>query len=76
MSHTNQSQIRPMQRDDLPVVAQLIAALARHHDDEPDINVAHLADDLFGRAPWIHGIVAEQAGEIIGYTIMIPRYRA
>ena len=68
--------VRPIIREDLPAVATLIAALAHHHDDRPGIDLAHLEDDLFGSTPWIHAIVAQQSGAIVGYAIMIPRYRA
>jgi GNAT superfamily N-acetyltransferase len=68
--------VRPIQRHDLPVVSDLIARLAEHHGDQPEIDMAHLEADLFAPAPWVHGLVVEHSGVVVGYALMIPRYRA
>ena len=65
-----------MARHDVPVVAGMIARLARHHGDEPAIDAARLQADLFVGTPWLRGLVVERFGYVVGYALMIPRYRA
>jgi GNAT superfamily N-acetyltransferase len=76
--HSNEipGHVRPIERSDLAIVADLIARLARHHGDQPDIDMAHLEADLFASAPWVHGLVIEHSGAVVGYSLMIARYRA
>lgn len=64
--------VRPMERHDLAVVSGLIARLARHHGDEPALEVAGLARDLFGAEPGLHGLVAERFSYVVGYALIIP----
>lgn len=68
--------VRPMERHDLAVVSGLIARLAQHHGDKPAIDIARLEADLFAPTPWLHGLVVERFGFVVGYALMIPRYRA
>lgn len=68
--------VRPIQRHDVPVVSGLIARLARHHGDVPAIDAARLEADLFGPAPWLHGLVVERFGYVVGYALMTHIYRA
>lgn len=68
--------MRPMERHDLPVVSGMIARLARHHGDDPAIDLARLEMDLFAPMPWVHGLVVERFGYVVGYALMTPRYRA
>ena len=65
-----------MERHDLPVVSSLIERLARHHGDQPRIELASLEADLFTPAPWVHGLVVERFGFVVGYAMMTQRYRA
>lgn len=68
--------VRPIERHDVPVVSGLIARLARHHGDDPLVDVARLEADLFAPVPWLHGLVAERFGYVVGYALLTPRYRA
>lgn len=68
--------VRPIARHDLPVVSAMIARLAAHHGDAPLVDPARLEVDLFGPEPWLHGLVAERFGFIVGYALLTPRYRA
>lgn len=71
-----ESRVRPVERHDLAVVSGMIARLARQHGDEPSIDVARLEADLFGPTPWLHGLVVERCGFLVGYALMTSRYRA
>ncbi|WP_231848751.1 GNAT family N-acetyltransferase [Sphingobium sp. SYK-6] len=68
--------VRPMDRHDLAVVADMIVRLARHHGDDPAIDAARLEVDLFGETRWLHGLVVERFGYVVGYALLVPRYRA
>lgn len=68
--------IRCAKARDLPELREMIAELAAHHGDAAPITTAHLERDLFGRMPWITALVAEAGGELIGYAILVPQYRA
>lgn len=65
-----------MERHDLPVVSGMIVRLAQHHGDDALIDLARLEADLFGPGPWLHGLVVERFGFIVGYALLTPRYRA
>jgi GNAT superfamily N-acetyltransferase len=68
--------IRSAKPRDLPVLSEMIAELAAHHGDAAPITPEHLERDLFGSMPWITALVAEAGGELIGYAILVPLYRA
>lgn len=68
--------IRTAKQRDLPGLRELIAELAAHHGDAAAVTPENLERDLFGRMPWITALVAEVAGELIGYAILLPLYRA
>lgn len=68
--------IRGARTADLPELNDMIRLLAAHHGDSVSISPARLERDLFGNIPWIHALVAEAAGALIGYTILVPLYRA
>ena len=68
--------IRAAKSRDLAELAEMIAELAAHHGDTAAVTPEHLERDLFGRMPWISALVAEAGGELIGYTILVPLYRA
>ncbi len=68
--------IRRAVRADVAAVLQMIGDLARHHGDAPRANSAGLEQDLFGPAPWVSALVAEQRGSLLGYAILCRIYRA
>lgn len=51
-------------------IVQMVGMLARHHGDTPTLTVDDLARDAFGETPWIHVLVAEAGGELIGYAAL------
>lgn len=63
---------RTIARPDLPELLRLLTALAAHHGDRADSSVARLARDVLGPAPWLHVIVAERGGALIGYAALCP----
>jgi GNAT superfamily N-acetyltransferase len=62
--------------EDLPELGSMIAALAAHHGDQTETSLEQLQADLFGPTPWISAFVTEYAGELVGYAILVPLYRA
>lgn len=69
----NPVRIRPVVRDDLPKVREMVAALAAHHGDEAEVTVAHLRRDLFGLTPWLKMLVADDGDGPVGYAAMGQR---
>lgn len=51
-------------------LVQMIEKLARHHGDTPAITADDLVRDVFGVNPWIHTLVAEAEGDLIGYAAL------
>ncbi len=41
-----------------------------------EFSLAGLEEDLFGSAPWIYALVAEQYGSLLGYALLCRVYRA
>lgn len=68
--------IRTAKIRDLPALHDMITALVAEHGDKTASTLQQLERDLFGSVPWIHALVAEAAGELIGYAILCPLYRA
>jgi GNAT superfamily N-acetyltransferase len=76
--------VRPIARHDLAMVAGMMTRLAQHHGDPAavagqggaPVDMAGLDADLFGPVPLLHGLVAERFGFVVGYALMLPRYRA
>lgn len=68
--------VRRAQKADLFALAAMIEALAAHHGDRTANNAAKLDRDLFGDQPFATAFVAETGGELIGYTLLYPVYRA
>jgi len=60
--------IRPVEESDIPRLAEMVAALAQHHGDEPTANVTTLTRDCLGEAPWLNVWVADRDGELCGYA--------
>jgi GNAT superfamily N-acetyltransferase len=68
--------VRKARKHDIAELSELITALAAHHGDRANNNPARLEHDLFGEMPWATAFVAETAGEIAGYALVYPTYRA
>jgi GNAT superfamily N-acetyltransferase len=68
--------IRAAKSRDLPELNEMIGLLAAHHGDPAAITPEQLERDLFGAMPWIHALVAESEGLLLGYAILVPLYRA
>ena len=68
--------IRGARKTDLPELNEMITLLAAHHGDAAAITPEKLERDLFAQMPWITALVAEADGELIGYAILVPQYRA
>ncbi len=64
-------QVRPVRREDLVQLLQLVQGLARHHGDTPKASVDSLEADLFGPGPWLHVLVADEAGVLQGYVALL-----
>ena len=67
--------IRPATPDDIPDLIALIAALARHHDDEASVTTATLTRDAFGANRFLHILIAESAGQPVGYAALLSLAR-
>lgn len=68
--------IRCAKPHDLAELREMIVELSAHHGDAAPITFEQLERDLFGRTPWITALVAEAGGQLIGYAILVPQYRA
>ena len=68
--------IRKARETDVAAVLAMVGQLARHHGDEPRASSAGLERDLFGPAPWVTALVAEQGTSLLGYAILCRTYRA
>jgi GNAT superfamily N-acetyltransferase len=68
--------VRRAQKADLFALAAMVEELAVHHGDQTTNNAAKLDRDLFGELPWATVFVAETQGELIGYALLYPTYRA
>lgn len=64
--------IRAANQTDLPRLKIMVEALARHHDDVPQITAEILERDIFGFVPWIYVIIAEVGGRAVGYAALCP----
>lgn len=68
--------VRRAQKADLFALAAMVEELAAHHGDKATNTAATLDRDLFGEQPWATVLVAETQGELIGYALLYPTYRA
>jgi GNAT superfamily N-acetyltransferase len=68
--------IRAARPGDIDALRDMIGELAAHHGDKAPLDAETLSRDLFGTVPWITALVAEAAGALIGYAILVPLYRA
>ena len=62
--------IREARPADAARIVQMVGELAAHHGDTPSLTADDLARDAFGDPPWLHVLVAESAGELIGYAAL------
>jgi GNAT superfamily N-acetyltransferase len=68
--------IRAARPGDLRPLLDMIALHAECHGDAARVTANDLDRDLFGTSPWITALVAEAGGQLIGYAILVPLYRA
>lgn len=68
--------IRVPRREDLATLATMVAELGTHHGDTATLDAVMLERDLFGPLPWVRGLIAEADGDLIGYVLLTPAYRA
>jgi len=68
--------IRPATRDDAPLLLELIGALADYERlrDEVVLDVALLERHLFGERPAAEAVIAETAGEPVGYALFFSTF--
>lgn len=68
--------IRPATVDDLPVIHRMIRALAEyeHLTHEVTLDEERLRQHLFGPRPFAEVLLAEQAGEVVGFALFFHNY--
>lgn len=69
--------IREAAEEDVAVIVRMIGDLSRQEGDPDDLfDQATAATDLFGKSPWINGVVAEADGRLIGVALWHAAYEA
>jgi GNAT superfamily N-acetyltransferase len=68
--------IRPGERADVPVIAELIRGLARFEKLENDVTMTEerLASNLFGPHRYAETLIAEEAGESVGFALFFHNF--
>jgi GNAT superfamily N-acetyltransferase len=68
--------IRPATAADVPTIAQLIRDLAEYEklSHEVVLDEAKLAHDLFGPRPYAEVLIAEHAGDAVGFALFFHNY--
>ena len=68
--------IRPGELSDVPLIAELIRALARYEKLEHEVVMTEekLTDSLFGERPYAETLIAEDDGEPIGFALFFHNY--
>ena len=68
--------IRPGERADVPVIAELIRGLARFEklEDEVTMTEERLASNLFGPNRYAETLIAEEAGESVGCALFFHNF--
>jgi GNAT superfamily N-acetyltransferase len=68
--------IRPATPADVPVIAALIRALAEYEKlaDHVTFDEATLAEHLFGPRPYAECLIAEHAGQAVGFALFFHTY--
>lgn len=68
--------IRPADLSDAAGLHKMIQSLAHHHGDVASVSLAQLHRDLFVAPSWAKAFVADQDGQLVGYAIIQPLWRA
>jgi GNAT superfamily N-acetyltransferase len=68
--------IRPAEASDVPVIAELIRGLARFEKLEGEVTMTEerLAENLFGRHRYAETLIAEEAGEAVGFALFFHSF--
>ncbi|XP_072935519.1 diamine acetyltransferase 1-like [Epargyreus clarus] len=69
--------VRPLRREDVPVVLRLIHELAEYEGEPegPKLSERDLLEDGFECSPaWFFGLVAERRGEVVGHALCNRAY--
>ena len=68
--------IRPATQADVPVIARLIRALAEYErlGYEVVLDESALTEHLFGPRPYAETLLAEDAGQVVGFALFFPNY--
>ena len=68
--------IRPAELADVPVIAELIRALARFEKLEGEVTMTEerLAENLFGRHRYAETLIAEEAGASVGFALFFHNF--
>ena len=68
--------IRPAEPADVPVIAELIHALARFEKLESEVTMTEerLAENLFGRHRYAETLIAEEAGTPVGFALFFHNF--
>jgi len=73
---TKPCDIRPATRDDVPLLIELIGALAEYERlrDQVVLDAASLEEHLFDERPAAEAVVAEVDGEAVGFALFFPTF--
>jgi GNAT superfamily N-acetyltransferase len=68
--------IRPATIEDAQAVCHLIRQLAKHARMEHELTFdeRQVRDHLFGPRPWAEALVAEEAGQVVGFALFFHNY--
>ncbi|HEX3313526.1 MAG TPA: GNAT family N-acetyltransferase [Gemmataceae bacterium] len=66
--------IRPALEADVPVIRQLIAALAAFEKLDAEATEADLREHLFGPRPYAEVLLAEEDGIVVGFALFFHNY--
>lgn len=53
----------------------MVSKLAEFHGDVATVTADELARDILGAQPWVRILLAEEAGDVIGYAALCPLAR-
>ena len=68
--------IRSATAEDLPAISHLIRQLAKHarQAHEVKFDERELREHLFGPRPWAETLLAEEAGQVVGFALFFHNY--
>jgi GNAT superfamily N-acetyltransferase len=68
--------IRPATADDVKTISHLIRGLAEYErlSHVVALDEDHLREHLFGPRPYAEVLLAEEAGEVVGFALFFPNY--